>query len=68
MFSAHARRVLGHAAAALIVSLATIGTTPALAQTASRYPDKPITWVVGFPSGGSTDVTTAVEVHSVSRE
>jgi tripartite-type tricarboxylate transporter receptor subunit TctC len=68
MSATHARRVLGRAAPAGLASLAAIGTTPAPAQTASRYPDKPITWVVGYPPGGRTDVITAVEVHSVSRE
>ena len=68
MSATHARRVLGRAAPAVFASLAAIGTTRAPAQTARRYPDKPITWVVGSPPGGSTDVITAVEVHSVSRE
>ena len=56
MSGTHARRVLGRIAAALVASLAAIGTTAALAQTASRFPDKPITWIVGFPPGGSVDV------------
>ena len=52
----HAHRVLGRVAAALLASLAAISTTAALAQTTSRYPDKSITWIVGFPPGGSVDV------------
>ena len=49
------RRALGRTAAAVIATWATIGTPASLAQTASRYPDKPITWIIGYPPGGSTD-------------
>lgn len=58
MYGTNTRRVLGRHAAWLVVSLACFGTTAADAQTASRYPDKPITWIVGFPPGGSTDGIT----------
>jgi len=40
---------------ALLCSLAAVLTTPAFAQEA--YPAKPITVVVGYPPGGSTDLT-----------
>ena len=40
---------------ALLCSLAAFLTTPAFAQEA--YPAKPITVVVGYPPGGSTDLT-----------
>lgn len=65
MSGTHARRVLGRAAAAFIASLAIIGTTAALAQTASRYPEKPITWIVGFPPGGSTDGITRLVAKKI---
>jgi tripartite-type tricarboxylate transporter receptor subunit TctC len=65
MFGTHARRVLGCTATASIALLASIGTTAAFAQTASRYPDKPITWIVGFPPGGSTDVITRLVAKKI---
>jgi tripartite-type tricarboxylate transporter receptor subunit TctC len=65
MFCTQARRVFGRTAAALIASLATIGTTASLAQTASRYPEKPITWIVGFPPGGSIDGITRLVAKKI---
>lgn len=65
MFGTNVRRVLGGTAAAFIASLAIIGTTAALAQTAGRYPEKPITWIVGFPPGGSTDGITRLVAKKV---
>jgi len=41
--------------AALVCGLALSATVPSLAQDA--YPNKPITIVVGYPPGGSTDLT-----------
>lgn len=40
---------------ALLCGLVLLGAAPALAQDA--YPSKPITIVVGYPPGGSTDLT-----------
>ncbi|MFB0898575.1 MAG: tripartite tricarboxylate transporter substrate binding protein [Polaromonas sp.] len=40
----------------LLCALALLGSAPALAQTDS-YPNKPITIVVAYPPGGSTDLT-----------
>ena len=50
MYGTNTRRVLGRHAAWLVVSLACFGTTAADAQTASRYPDKPITWTLSSSS------------------
>lgn len=47
----HRRRFLASAGAA-----ASVGIAPAWAQTV-EYPNKPITLVVGYPPGGSTDLT-----------
>jgi tripartite-type tricarboxylate transporter receptor subunit TctC len=58
MFGTNARQVLGRTAATVFASFALFGTTAVLAQTAGRYPDKPITWIVGFSPGGSTDGIT----------
>ncbi len=41
---------------AVLASLALLAPAPAAAQTDS-YPNKPITIVVGYPPGGSTDLT-----------
>lgn len=40
----------------LLCALALLGTAPALAQS-DNYPNKPITIVVAYPPGGSTDLT-----------
>ena len=45
--------------AALACSLAVLASAPAVAQEVS-YPSKPITIVVGYPPGGSTDLTGRV--------
>ena len=45
--------------AALACSLAVLASAPAVAQEPS-YPSKPITIVVGYPPGGSTDLTGRV--------
>ena len=45
--------------AALACSLAVLASAPVVAQEAS-YPSKPITIVVGYPPGGSTDLTGRV--------
>ena len=45
--------------AALACRLAVLASAPAVAQEAS-YPSKPITIVVGYPPGGSTDLTGRV--------
>lgn len=34
----------------------TLGSTAALAQTAERYPVRPIRFIVPFPAGGATDI------------
>ncbi len=48
-------RGLFAAAVATFAAIATLATPPAQAQ--SEYPNKPITLVVGYPPGGSTDLT-----------
>jgi tripartite-type tricarboxylate transporter receptor subunit TctC len=48
------RRTLGSAAAALVTGALGLAS-PAFAQ--ADYPNKPITLVVGYPPGGSTDLT-----------
>lgn len=41
---------------ALVIGLAVTATLPAGAQTAAKWPDKPVTLLVPFPPGGSTDL------------
>lgn len=45
-----------HAASLLAGGLALLCSAPALAATEAAYPAKPITIVVGYPPGGSTDL------------
>ncbi len=40
----------------------------AVAQNAATYPDKPITIVVGYPPGGSTDLTGRVVAAELARK
>ena len=51
----NSRRFFVAAAAAAIVSLN--GSLPAHAQ--DKWPSKPITYIVPFPAGGTTDVLAA---------
>ena len=50
--------------AALACGLALLATGPAIAEPA--YPSKPITIVVGYPPGGSTDLTGRVVATELS--
>lgn len=53
---------------AMACALALSFGVPALAQDAASYPNKPITVVVGYPPGGSTDMTgRAVATELASR-
>ncbi len=58
-------RVLQCAAKSLIAALAIVCTVDALAQTAGRYPARPITWIVGFAPGGSADVTARLVAKKI---
>jgi len=51
--------------AALACGLAVLASAPVVAQEAS-YPSKPITIVVGYPPGGSTDLTGRVVATELS--
>lgn len=53
-----ARTLTRRATAALLAACAAAMALPAAAQGAEPYPGKPITWVVGYPPGGSVDVIT----------
>ena len=43
-------------------------TTGALAEQASQWPDRAITWVVGYAPGGATDVLARTVAAKVSQE
>jgi tripartite-type tricarboxylate transporter receptor subunit TctC len=51
---------------AALASLALLVSAPATAQTDS-YPNKPITIVIGYPPGGSTDLTGRTLANELSR-
>src|SRR5690606_35639486 len=54
------------AAAGLIAAL---GTAPsALANEASSYPERPISWIVPFPPGGAMDAIARVLSEEMARE
>ena len=52
--------------AAILAGLALLVSVPAAAQGDS-YPSKPITIVVGYPPGGSTDLTGRTLAHELSK-
>lgn len=52
--------------AAVLASLSLLVPVPAAAQT-DGYPAKPITIVVGYPPGGSTDLTGRTLAHELSK-
>jgi tripartite-type tricarboxylate transporter receptor subunit TctC len=53
--------------ATLVASVALLALPPALAQT-DGYPSKPITIVVGYPPGGSTDLTGRTVAAELSKK
>lgn len=52
---------------AVLGSLALLALAPVVAQTDS-YPSKPITIVIGYPPGGSTDLTGRTLAHELSKK
>lgn len=58
-----ARRVL----LALAAGLAGATATPCLAQSTDKFPDKPITILVGFAPGGTSDVSARILADHMSR-
>lgn len=57
---------MGFAAAGLALALS---SAPSLANnSASNYPDRPITWVVPFPPGGAMDAIARVLSRTMSQE
>ncbi len=51
----------------LLCSLALLAIAPAMAQS-DNYPNKPITLVVGYPPGGSTDLTGRTLAAELSKQ
>ncbi len=54
------------AALVSLTLLASVASVPAVAQTDS-YPNKPITMVIGYPPGGSTDLTGRTLANELSK-
>ena len=49
-----------------LLLLLAIGGTPALAQTASPYPVKPVRFIAAFPAGGPSDIVTRAVAKRMS--
>ena len=62
----HRRVVVLAVATALIVCGIGVGTSSA--QTAARFPDRPIRLVVGVPPGGSTDLVARIVGEQLGRQ
>ena len=54
--------------AALLGALGLAGTQGAAAQPAGRWPDRPIRFIVAFPAGSGTDITTRNFTDALSAE
>ncbi|MGJ7530046.1 tripartite tricarboxylate transporter substrate-binding protein [Variovorax sp. GB1P17] len=56
--------------AGILASTALLVLAPpaALAQQADTWPAKPITWIVGFPPGGTVDVLTRVAAEQLAKK
>jgi tripartite-type tricarboxylate transporter receptor subunit TctC len=54
--------------AALMGALGLVGAGGAAAQPATRWPDRPIRFIVAFPAGSGTDVTTRNFTDALSAE
>jgi len=54
--------------AALLGALGMAGAGGAVAQPATRWPDRPIRFIVAFPAGSGTDVTTRNFTDALSAE
>ena len=54
--------------AALLGALGLAGAQGAAAQQAGRWPDRPIRFIVAFPAGSGTDVTTRNFTDALSTE
>jgi tripartite-type tricarboxylate transporter receptor subunit TctC len=54
--------------AALLAALGLAGAQGAAAQPAGRWPDRPIRFIVAFPAGSGTDVTTRNFTDALSAE
>ncbi|MDW5441380.1 tripartite tricarboxylate transporter substrate binding protein [Polaromonas sp. SM01] len=52
---------------AVLGGLALLASVPVAAQSDS-YPNKPITMVIGYPPGGSTDLTGRIMAHELSKK
>ena len=61
------RRVVVQAVAAALMACG-IGVGTASAQTAARFPDRPIRLVVGVPPGGSTDLVARIVGEQLGRQ
>lgn len=68
------RRLLGHLLAspavlpgATALGAGLLGTAPAARAQAAAYPSRPITLVVGYPPGGSTDLTARIVAPALAR-
>ena len=54
--------------AALLGALGLAGAGSAMAQPVGRWPDRPIRFIVAFPAGSGTDVTTRHFTEAMSSE
>jgi tripartite-type tricarboxylate transporter receptor subunit TctC len=48
--------------------LGALAAAPAAAQDAASYPDKPVTFIVGFSAGGGTDTVARIVAEAVRKE
>ncbi|RYF53463.1 MAG: tripartite tricarboxylate transporter substrate binding protein [Comamonadaceae bacterium] len=68
IFHLPARAPRARFAALALMAIVAFGATPLLAQAAGTYPDKPITLVIPFPPGGSTDLFARSMARALQQE
>src|SRR5690606_16094881 len=53
---------------AVLTSTCVMSTIPEVVMASESYPSKPVTLVVGYPTGGGTDIIARIVANQLSKE